>query len=119
MSKILQANLEAALATTGEGGFGDDDGSSVDTEIQQIQIIKDVPKTKKKNQKKKKDDIVASGLSNVIYIGHIPVGFEEHEMRGFFNQFGNGELSFEIELVGITFAIYNSRSDIELYFFLF
>ena len=30
-----------------------------------------------------------SGLSNVIYIGHIPHGFYEKQMKGFFSQFGH------------------------------
>lgn len=34
----------------------------------------------------KKND---SGLSNVIYIGHIPHGFYEKQMKGFFSQFGH------------------------------
>jgi hypothetical protein len=27
--------------------------------------------------------------SNVVYLGHIPHGFYEDQMRGFFNQFGD------------------------------
>jgi len=36
-----------------------------------------------KNEQTKKSE-----ASNVVYIGHLPVGFEEHQMNGFFEQFG-------------------------------
>ena len=34
---------------------------------------------------------VKSGLSDVVYLSHIPHGFYEKEMRGFFSQFGTVE----------------------------
>lgn len=45
--------------------------------------------SKRKNQKKKDVDAAASDEpSTVIYLGHLPDGFEEREMTVFLNQFG-------------------------------
>ena len=31
----------------------------------------------------------SNGMSSVVYVGHIPHGFYEEQMRGFFSQFGD------------------------------
>ncbi|KUJ12025.1 RNA-binding domain-containing protein [Mollisia scopiformis] len=53
-----------------------------------------VPERKQlsKSEEKKLEKIAESGASDkpgVIYVGRIPHGFFEHEMRAYFNQFGN------------------------------
>ena len=54
--------------------------------------LKLLPANKGKNQKKrkqkKKTDEEAEMIPGVVYIGHIPRGFYEKEMRAYFSQFG-------------------------------
>jgi RNA recognition motif-containing protein len=38
--------------------------------------------------KRKKSLTQMDGMSSVVYVGHIPHGFYEDQMRGFFSQFG-------------------------------
>lgn len=45
---------------------------------------KDVAKSKKRASKSEADQ-----MSSVVYVGHIPHGFFEEQMRGFFTQFGD------------------------------
>jgi len=45
-----------------------------------------------RRQRKKKEAAAAAssdGMSSVVYVGHIPHGFYEEQMRGFFSQFGD------------------------------
>ena len=60
--------------------------------------------TKKQNQGKKRRsgaDSSGSNIPGVMYIGHIPRGFFEKEMRSFFSQFGEYILLY---------CIYRTRS---------
>ncbi|KAL2622114.1 hypothetical protein R1flu_002319 [Riccia fluitans] len=55
-------------------------------------VIHDGPPVKKKGNKKAKRDLSVldhKPKSNVVYVGRIPHGFYEKQMRGFFEQFGN------------------------------
>ncbi|KAL3691950.1 hypothetical protein R1sor_005601 [Riccia sorocarpa] len=55
-------------------------------------VIHDGPPVKKKGKKKTKRDLSSldqNPKSKVVYIGRIPHGFYEKQMRGFFEQFGN------------------------------
>ena len=52
--------------------------------------IKGAKRGKGRKKSKKQADLekTASQLSSVIYLGHIPHGFFEDQMKGFFSQFG-------------------------------
>ena len=85
MSKVLQANLEAALASSGTYNSDEDDAAMIQT------MTSSSNKNKQKQKLQGKEGSEDGLLSNVIYIGHLPVGFEEQEIRGFFHQFGHVE----------------------------
>ena len=50
-----------------------------------------VDKSEGKRDKKKKVANDGAGMSSVVYVGHVPHGFYEEQMRGFFSQFGDVE----------------------------
>mmetsp|Transcript_34373 Transcript_34373/g.75248 ORF Transcript_34373/g.75248 Transcript_34373/m.75248 type:complete len:334 (-) Transcript_34373:93-1094(-) len=101
MSKSLHRSLEAKLAALD----GPEWDSSDDEE--NVQIVSQVNDTKKKKKGKSssskstaapakankgsKGTAVANKAksSSVIYLGHLPPGFEEGEIRGFLTQFGS------------------------------
>lgn len=89
MSKVMHKSLEAKLASL-QGPEWD----SSDEEDKQVEAISAVTrkKTRKgKLSKKRKVDTLESKSkddSSVLYLGHIPEGFAENEMFGFFSQFG-------------------------------
>ncbi len=65
-----------------EWDSGSEDGLTNDNVIP----LEDIPKKAKHERKSSVDS-----MSNVIYVGHIPHGFYEDQMRGFFSQFGDVE----------------------------
>ncbi|KAH6897432.1 hypothetical protein B0T10DRAFT_476828 [Thelonectria olida] len=64
---------------------GDEDITEGDKVFQEGQDVGKIPKVSKEVQKAAQ---VANGEPGVIYIGRIPHGFYEHEMRSYFSQFG-------------------------------
>jgi len=61
------------------------------TQAPEIKIsddAKDKMKKKIKNLKKKEKDFKLSDPRGVIYLGHLPYGFFENQLKGFFSQFG-------------------------------
>lgn len=89
MSKALHKSLEAKLAS-----LHGPEWDSSDEEDKQVETISAVTKkkgSKRKTALKRKVDTMSSSSeekSPVIYLGHIPEGFAETEMFGFFSQFG-------------------------------
>ena len=63
-----------------------------DEEIESSSRMKDISLGKKKKGDKKSSakaqKALVKEISNIIYLGHIPHGFYEKEMRAFFKQFG-------------------------------
>lgn len=57
-------------------------------EIKIDDAVKDKMNKKIKKLKKKEKDIKLSDPRGVVYLGHLPYGFFEDQLRGFFSQFG-------------------------------
>lgn len=104
MAKVIRKELEAKLAALGgeewdsmsEGSVsGNEDGAQVEGELKPPPLPLRAQK-KKKGAKKGKAagaSVVPVGPagepSGVVYVGHIPHGFYEEAMNGFFKQFGD------------------------------
>lgn len=104
MAKVIRKELEAKLAALGgeewdsmsEGSVsGDEAGAQPDGELKPPPLPLRAQK-KKKGAKKGKAagaSVVPVGPagepSGVVYVGHIPHGFYEEAMNGFFKQFGD------------------------------
>lgn len=72
-------------------GLESDDDSLKDPEDQGYEVGDDIPKVDKKIRKKAKaaEKDSTSGKPGVIYVGRVPHGFYEQEMKQYFSQFGN------------------------------
>jgi len=95
MSKLLvsAAKLEQRLAAL-QGEEWSSGSEAEDGEDGMIALPKEPAKKdekKLKRNKKRSADTDGNGMSSVVYIGHIPHGFYEEQMRGFFSQFGDVE----------------------------
>lgn len=104
MAKVIRKELEAKLAALGgeewdsmsEGSVSDDEGGAqLEGELKPPPLPLRAQK-KKKGAKKGKAagaSVVPVGPagepSGVVYVGHIPHGFYEEAMNGFFKQFGD------------------------------
>jgi nucleolar protein 15 len=91
MSKRLvsAAKIEQRLAAV-EGNEWDSESSG--EEATEEDDLMTLPETKPLGSRRKQSKIESStsnGLSSVVYVGHIPHGFYEEQMRGFFSQFGD------------------------------
>ena len=52
-------------------------------------LVDNARKNRSKKEKKKKAVVIEEPMRpGIVYIGHIPHGFYENEMEGFFSQFG-------------------------------
>jgi nucleolar protein 15 len=91
MVKSLQHSLEAKLASIEDPVYSDGDDKNEDEEIETISAKRSSKKGSKRSARKKGSDKsnADSEPSSVIYLGHLPVGFEEREISVFLNQFGN------------------------------
>lgn len=86
--------MEAKLAKLKEAEW--DSGTSDDDEIEESNVASieaqddfvKLAKCTKAELAKKQEAVVKEKESNVIYLGHIPHGFYEDQMTGFFKQFG-------------------------------
>jgi len=94
-SESSELSLEEAEERSHSMETSSDLSSSVtdDFATQALQISLDKATTEKllkkvEKKKKKINDIKASDPRGVIYLGHIPYGFFEDQMRKFFSQFG-------------------------------
>lgn len=99
MAKALRQSLEAKLAALDDAEWDSDVSmsdapgeSDCDDDIQIAPVPSDKKKTKSHENKSDEPSALSAGptrgLSGVIYIGHIPRGFYEEGMQGFFSQFG-------------------------------
>lgn len=74
-------------------GFESDRDDEDPEEDKDLEAGQEVPELSKKQRKKFKKDMEKAGARSdkpgVVYIGRIPHGFYEHEMREYFKQFGN------------------------------
>ncbi|KAK4194755.1 hypothetical protein QBC40DRAFT_212942 [Triangularia verruculosa] len=65
----------------------DEQPTQISETFKKGQDVGKVPKSKK--AKKEKDTQASSGTPGVVYLGRIPHGFYEHELRSYFGQFGD------------------------------
>lgn len=79
-----------ALVQTIDSGDEDEPGSGVVlfTEGQDVGVIPEATKKEKKAAKKALAALKEKEDTGVIYVGRLPHGFYEHEMRSYFSQFG-------------------------------
>eukprot|EP00579_Thalassiosira_antarctica_P006057 CAMPEP_0201883936 /NCGR_PEP_ID=MMETSP0902-20130614/16315_1 /ASSEMBLY_ACC=CAM_ASM_000551 /TAXON_ID=420261 /ORGANISM="Thalassiosira antarctica, Strain CCMP982" /LENGTH=308 /DNA_ID=CAMNT_0048412805 /DNA_START=60 /DNA_END=986 /DNA_ORIENTATION=+ len=90
MVKSLHRSLEAKLASIKDPEFSESDGEEENAGKQSEGIsAKREGKGTKRKADSNDDDEAANEPSTVIYLGHLPVGFEEREITVFLNQFGN------------------------------
>ena len=66
----------------------DDQNEDSETELISAKVNKKGSKRNKRKKQSDKND-ASEESSSVIYLGHLPVGFEEREITVFLNQFGN------------------------------
>ncbi|EGF98676.1 uncharacterized protein MELLADRAFT_45973 [Melampsora larici-populina 98AG31] len=89
-------DLEDASLLTGfeiESAEGDDDSSDDDDDEESLPEtsafdLKDLPKASKRQKSCGKGDDASIDNTGVVYLGRIPHGFHEEEMKGYFSQFG-------------------------------
>ena len=90
MSKTLQRNLEAKLATLKgpEWDSSDEEAQESAAKIAKKKAPVNTKKSKLLNRQAAPEAVKESDASRVIYLGHIPKGFEETELSAFLGQFG-------------------------------
>ncbi|KAI5293398.1 hypothetical protein KEM52_005582 [Ascosphaera acerosa] len=86
------AALISGFESSGDEDDGSDDGDAASA-FKPGQAVPPIPDSKqvKRKLKKQKKERSASGEKEepgVVYVGRIPHGFYEHEMRAYFSQFG-------------------------------
>lgn len=93
--KSLHRSLEAKLASINPPDYSDsedDDHQPETISAKRIIATSNGGNIKRKQQKDTKKLLIdgeGDEPSSVIYLGHIPVGFEDRELTVFLNQFGN------------------------------
>ncbi|RYO78903.1 hypothetical protein DL766_003001 [Monosporascus sp. MC13-8B] len=76
--------------TLAEAVDGDEEDGAVDAESEvRFRSGQDVGKAPKPSKASKEAAGASNGETGVLYVGRIPHGFYEHEMRQYFSQFGN------------------------------
>ena len=76
--------------TLAEAVDSDEEDGAVDAESEALfKPGQDVGKAPKPSKASKDAAAVSNGETGVLYVGRIPHGFYEHEMRQYFSQFGN------------------------------
>lgn len=95
VEKVVEETLELADESEEEGkevqtlatefDSEDEDMTTGESLFKEGQDVGEVPDVSKEIQQASKD---STGESGVLYIGRIPHGFYEHEMRQYFEQFG-------------------------------
>jgi nucleolar protein 15 len=90
MSKTLQRNLEAKLAALKgpEWDSSDEEAPESAAKIAKKKAPINTKKSKLLNRQAAPEAVKESDASRVIYLGHIPKGFEEAELSAFLGQFG-------------------------------
>ena len=94
MTTLLQHNVEAKLAVLDgpEWDSSDDDAPNTISSIKTTKTTRKAPVNTKKAKLLQRLTVPAivkeSNASRVIYLGHIPKGFEEAELHAFLGQFG-------------------------------
>jgi nucleolar protein 15 len=78
--------LIKGFESSGDEDESGDEGFDPD---QPVPKIPDSKKTKRKILKKQKEHKTESEQPGVVYVGRIPHGFYEHQMRAYFSQFGD------------------------------
>ena len=90
MILICSDTIFLSFNTHADPVYSDGDDQNEDEEIETISAKRSKKGSKKNARKKGSDKSNAdSEPSSVIYLGHLPVGFEEREISVFLNQFGN------------------------------
>jgi nucleolar protein 15 len=82
----IEPGTELQALAKGIDSDDEDPQPSKESEFKPGQEVGKVPKISKKLQKEAKSE--STGGRGVIYVGRIPFGFFEHEMRQYFTQFG-------------------------------
>ncbi|PYH41835.1 uncharacterized protein BP01DRAFT_360031 [Aspergillus saccharolyticus JOP 1030-1] len=80
------AALIRGFESSGDEGESDDEGFDPS---QPVPKIPDLKKAQRKLAKKQQDGASQSEGPGAIYVGRIPHGFYEHQMRAYFSQFGD------------------------------
>lgn len=104
MAKIIRKDLEAKLAALNGAEWDSMSDDSMGDEVTQDDVHMVIAddgedsdheekETNKPRKKKKAHSVMPIGPagqpSGIVYIGHIPHGFYEEAMNGFFSQFGD------------------------------
>ena len=91
MILICSDTIFLSFNTHADPVYSDGDDQNEDEEIETISAKRSSKKGSKRSTRKKGSDKsnADSEPSSVIYLGHLPVGFEEREISVFLNQFGN------------------------------
>ncbi|KAL3792379.1 hypothetical protein ACHAW5_010780 [Stephanodiscus triporus] len=101
MVKSLHRSLEAKLASIKDPDYSESENEADDRQPETISAKRAATGrggNKERKQGNDKKDVTSSQPpsandsdepSTVIYLGHLPVGFEEREITAFLNQFGN------------------------------
>jgi nucleolar protein 15 len=91
MVKSLHRSLEAKLASINPPDYSDSEDDDQPETISAKRSIAtgNIKRKQQKDTKKLVIDGEGDEPSSVIYLGHIPVGFEDRELTVFLNQFGN------------------------------
>ena len=87
-----QAALQERLAAVQQWDDDESDGGADEEEILALPAATVTTSSKRKRGKAAAAAAAAAAMdemSSVLYIGHIPHGFYEAQMRGFFSQFGD------------------------------
>ncbi|KAF5865775.1 hypothetical protein ETB97_002288 [Aspergillus alliaceus] len=89
-SEVEEDDRTAALIrgfeSSGDEGESGDEGFNFD---QSVPKIPDSKKAKRKILKKQKENKQEAEEPGTVYVGRIPHGFYEHQMRAYFSQFGD------------------------------
>jgi len=87
-SHLSSSNSCSSLSDPVYSDGEDDQNEDSETELISAKINKKGTKRNKRKKDSDKND-TSDEPSSVIYLGHLPVGFEEREITVFLNQFGN------------------------------
>ena len=91
MSKAVtsQAALQERLAAVQQWDDDESDGGDNEEEIALPAATVTTSSKRKRGKAAAAAAAAMDEMSSVLYIGHIPHGFYEAQMRGFFSQFGD------------------------------
>ena len=88
MAKLLQ-DAAATKKRLRQATEDNDRSSGIKFNATNNEIVENDNKIKSKKVKQTNEKVIKEVTDNVIYLGHLPHGFEEKEMKLFFKQFGD------------------------------